>query len=94
MTNKNIPLKINNHNPRYIIGFSVSLIIVLALLGAAISFMWPQSWNSLLSGLILNIISSLIGVIVGALIALFIVERYLEQLRREAAEREALQEKQ
>lgn len=94
MTKTNIPLKINNHNPRYITGFSVSLIIALASLGVAISFIWPQSWNSLLCGLMLNIISSLIGVIVGALIALFIVERYLEQRRREAAEREALQEKQ
>jgi hypothetical protein len=84
--------KVNNLKLRNIVVPTISGIIILLLFGIAISFIWPEYWNSALSMLILNIIASLIGVLIGILVAIFIVERYLEQHRREVAEKEAFQE--
>lgn len=85
--------RFNNLRLRSITIFSIALIVVLLLLGIIVSFTWPINWNLMLNALILNIISSLIGVLAGALIAIFIVEKYLEQHRREIAEKEAYQER-
>ena len=68
------------------------IIFLLLVFTVLLSLLWPSFWNLLLGSALLNIASSLIGVFVGVLVAIIIVERYLENQRREAQRREQLLE--
>lgn len=75
---------------RKIVIATIIVILLLLAFTVVLSLLWPSFWNPSLGSTFINIASSLIGVFAGVLLAIFIVERYLENQRREAQRKEQL----
>lgn len=62
---------------------------VLGLVGYLVAIYWPDNRSSILASFVVGLIASIIGVLIAVLMAVVVVERYLEQRKREIeAERE------
>ena len=67
---------------RILVWVIISLVALLAI-GVIISLFWPKEWNPLLVSLILNITSGLIGAAVAILTAIFVVQKFLDDRKKE-----------
>jgi TRAP-type C4-dicarboxylate transport system permease small subunit len=70
----------------------ISSIILLLILSILLSTYWSNLLDQTLLSTILNIIASLIGVFVGIIAAIFIIEKYLDNSRKEALELQQFRE--
>jgi len=67
-----------------VVALTIAALLVCLASAIILSVKWPSDWNALVASLLLGTLTTLIGVFVAVLMAIFVVERYLEDRRREA----------